>query len=1122
MASQRLRSASAVPAGLPAHCVGPGRRHDKVIPDAPLPSAAIDSEIADLIAVLNDTAERLEFLTNGQVDSVSDRDGRTFLLRHAQDHLRQSEATRQAAVLNALPANIALLDDQGVIVSVNEAWLRFARANVLQTPGYAIGTNYLEICTGAQGRDSADADRVAEGIRSVLSGSEGSFSIEYPCHSPSKQRWFLCLVTPLDDDNRYGAVVMHIDITEHKQVESQLQLAHIALQHSEASMSAAQRIAHFGSWQLELTDPVHVNANPLHWSDEMFRIAGYEPGTVDVTNEFFFAHVPAEEHASIQLAVAEAIRTHATYSIVHRMIRPGGEERIVHEVGQISYDEHTRQPLRIDGAAHDITERKHAEQALEALSREKEQKERVLHTMLASITDFAYIFDREGRFLFANQPLLDLWGIPLEAAVGKTFSEIGYTEELAAKMKGQIDEVIANRTRVTDETLYTNPEGLEGTYEYIFSPVVAADGTVEFVVGSTRDITQRKRTELEMSRINQDLLASEIRINYLNRVHVVLSGINALIVRVHDRDELFRGACRIAVEDGGFYFAFVAWLDPATSKIVPVAMAGDDVSLLAWIQRTLASDEDAPKTMVARVLRTKASFVSADAQNDPQILQSGQYAKSGIRGFAVFPLVVDGEAVGVFTLYADEPDFFHAEETALLGELSNDISFAIDYIGKADKLRYLTYYDELTGLPNRQLLLDRVTQRMASAATRAHHLAVMLFDIERFKSINDSLGRPAGDILLKQVADWLTQETGGATLLGRLGADHFAVVLPDAEPDGDVAHFLEKTMGALAQHPFRLNDASFRITFKAGVALFPDDGDHADTLLQHAEAALKKAKTSGDPYLFFSKAMSDKVAGKLTLENKLKLAIDNEEFVLHYQPKMHLASGKLTGAEALIRWNDPTSGLVAPYLFIPILEETGLIHAVGRWALRKAVADYLRWRKAGFPAVRIAVNVSPLQLRDHGFVDEIRQVIGVDTQALEGLELEITESMIMEDVKHAIAILHAIRALGIPVAIDDFGTGFSSLSYLSKLPIDTLKVDGSFVMDMTASSDGLALVSTIINLAHSLRLKVVAEGVETEEQRRLLQVLRCDEMQGFLFSKPVPSDVFEAKFLAPAVSAPPQ
>ena len=250
----------------------------------------------------------------------------------------------------------------------------------------------------------------------------------------------------------------------------------------------------------------------------------------------------------------------------------------------------------------------------------------------------------------------------------------------------------------------------------------------------------------------------------------------------------------------------------------------------------------------------------------------------------------------------------------------------------------------------------------------------------------------------------------------------------------------------------------------------------------------------------------------------MRQALDKGEFVLHYQPKVDLVSGKLTGTEALIRWNDPHSGLVSPWRFIPILEETGLIHEVGRWALHKAIEDYRRWQDKGLPAVRIAVNVSPMQLRHRGFVAEIRDAIGVGTHEATGLELEITESLIMEDVKLSIASLRAIRAMGVSIAIDDFGTGYSSLSYLSKLPVDTLKIDRSFVVDMTTGPEGLALISTIIALSHSLKLTVVAEGVETEEQANLLRSLRCDEMQGYLFSKPVPADIFESTFLAPLLA----
>ena len=475
--------------------------------------------------------------------------------------------------------------------------------------------------------------------------------------------------------------------------------------------------------------------------------------------------------------------------------------------------------------------------------------------------------------------------------------------------------------------------------------------------------------------------------------------------------------------------------------------------------------------------------------------------------------MVEGRREGVIALFASQANFFDHEETQLLQELAGDISFALNHIEKEKKLNYLAYYDLLTGLANRNLFLERTAQYMRSAVSGGHKLALFMIDLERFKNINDSLGQLAGDALLRQLAEWLTRIVGDATLVARVGADHFAVVLPEVKPAGNVAALLEKTIAVLLDHPFRLDDAVFRIAAKVGVALFPEDGVDAETLYKHAETALKKAKASGVRYLFYTQEMTDAVVGKPTMENQLRRALVQGEFVLYYQPKVNLVSGKLTSAEALIRWDDPRTGLVPPGRFVPLLEEMGLIHEVGRWAVRKCIEDYLRWRTAGLPAVRIAVNVSPLQLRHRDFIAEIEQAISVDAHAAAGLELEITESVLMEDIANSIASLQAIRDMGVTIAIDDFGTGFSSLSYLSKLPVDTLKIDRSFVVDITSVAKGSALVSTIIDLAHALNLNVVAEGVETEEQSRLLRAMRCDEMQGFVFSKPVPVEIFESAFL---------
>ena len=611
-------------------------------------------------------------------------------------------------------------------------------------------------------------------------------------------------------------------------------------------------------------------------------------------------------------------------------------------------------------------------------------------------------------------------------------------------------------------------------------------------------------------------IAKQQKLDKLSRVRAVSSEINAAIVRIPERKALLKEVCRIVAEHGKFEMIWVGEIDHANKRVGPVAWSGftdETAHAVNWTKVGIS------KGTIGEAIQTRKTSVRDDIEIE---LSEGPLRKKaleqGCHSSVCLPLVVDDKVKAVIVLFMTGRGFFDKDELTLLDGVASDISFALQAIEKSERLTYVGYYDLITGLANRTLFLERVAQYMRSAASGGHKLAVGLLDLERFKNINDSLGRPAGDALLKQVAEWLTRNLGDPNLAARMGADHFAVVLPEVKQDGDVARLVEKLLKAFLEHPFRLNDAVFRISAKVGVALYPDDGADADTLFRNAEAALKKAKASGDRYLFYTQKMTETVAGKLTLENQLRQALDDEEFVLHYQPKVNLASGKVTGAEALIRWNDPRTGMVPPMRFIPVLEETGMIYEVGRWALRKAIEDYLRWRAAGLAAVPIAVNVSPRQLRNRGFVSEIQLLIGVDAHAAAGLELEITESLIMEDVKHNIASLQSIGALGVTIAIDDFGTGFSSLSYLSKLPVHTLKIDRSFVVDMTAGPEGLALVSTIINLAHSLKLKVVAEGVETEEQSRLLRLLSCDEMQGFLFSKPLPADIFETKFLAAGVS----
>ncbi|HTD73042.1 MAG TPA: EAL domain-containing protein [Steroidobacteraceae bacterium] len=726
--------------------------------------------------------------------------------------------------------------------------------------------------------------------------------------------------------------------------------------------------------------------------------------------------------------------------------------------------------------------------------------ERCFGEVLRKLDVATVMFDCEARITFCNDYLLELTGWRIEEVMGRNVFRV-----LLRFERGDSESRLATLLNATGDKWLQENEiftrvGERRLMRWNSLKLRSETGQVIGMASVGEDITERRQ--------------AEARIAYLNRVYAVLSGINTLIVRVRDRDELFREACRIATTQGEFPLAMMGVVDRSARKIVTVALEGKDPWVVTAIKAVLSVSDGSVNAMVEEAVRTKLPAIANDSQNDPRVAFRAKHAELGCGSMVVLPLIVADEVACVLALYAREKHFFHEEEMKLLTELAGDIGFAVDHIETQERFDYLAYYDALTGLANRNLFLDRLAQHMRSAVTSGQQLGLFLIDLERFKNINDTLGQPAGDELLRQVADWLKQTVGDADLLTRFSADHFAVVLPNVRHEDEVGRQVERTLDAFINHPFRLNDQEFRIAAKIGIALFPHDGTDAATLFKHAEVALKKAKVGGDRYLFYAQRMTETVAGRLTLENQLRQALDREQFVLHYQPKVNIATGRLAGAEALIRWNDPATGLVPPARFIPILEETGLIYEVGRWAVHKAIADYLRWIRAGLAAVRIAVNVSPQQLRHRDFVADIKLAIGVDPVAADGLELEITESMVMQDFKHNIVSLHSIRALGVCIAIDDFGTGFSSLSYLAKLPVDTLKIDRSFITDMEAGQEGSALVTTIISLAHALKLNVVAEGVETRDQLRLLKSLSCDEYQGYLFGKPVPAEIFEAKYLA--------
>jgi diguanylate cyclase (GGDEF)-like protein/PAS domain S-box-containing protein len=605
-----------------------------------------------------------------------------------------------------------------------------------------------------------------------------------------------------------------------------------------------------------------------------------------------------------------------------------------------------------------------------------------------------------------------------------------------------------------------------------------------------QDVTEQKQAENKIRR--------------LNRVYAVLSGTNALIVRERNRDKLLHEACRIAVEAGQFRLAWIGMVERKSMQVKPAAWHGAGEDYIRAMP--LGLDEAVPegRGLAGRAVRERKAMIANDMANDARVLLRAEALERGFRSLVVLPLTVSDTVVGVLALYAESPGFFDDEEMRLLLELAGDISFALDHIEKETKLEYLAYYDSLTGLANRSLFHERLVQYVSVAQSENSRLAVVVVNVDRFKIINDSLGRQAGDELLKQIAQRI-EDHAGPIRMARISADHFAIVRSGVSSESEIARLIEQWLAECFNPPYVVNGTELRVSAKAGIALYPNDGTEADALFQRAEAALKNAKATGERYLFHTQQMTERIGEKLALENRLRQALEKEEFVLHYQPKVDTATRAIQGVEALIRWQSPDLGLVPPMQFIPLLEETGLILEVGAWALRRAVLDSRRWKDLGLSPPRVAVNVSAVQLRQRDFVATVEAAIKLGLVP-SGIDIEITESLVMEDLEANMKKLEAVRILGVRIAIDDFGTGYSSLGYLAKLPVHSLKIDRSFIITMLKDPAVMTLVSTIISMAHSLRLKVCAEGVDAEEQAKELDRLGCDQMQGFLISKPVSFD----------------
>jgi PAS domain S-box-containing protein/diguanylate cyclase (GGDEF)-like protein len=727
---------------------------------------------------------------------------------------------------------------------------------------------------------------------------------------------------------------------------------------------------------------------------------------------------------------------------------------------------------------NDISQRKRAE----------EEVNRFQAAMNVTVDSIFLTDPKTMRFLYVNDTACQGLGYRREQLLRKPLHELmGKTREQLAR---EDEEVIAAGERgARTETHYIRSDGSRGSTELYRRAVSTGGGMV--IVTIARDITERQ--------------AQQEKIERLSRVYAMLSRINAAIVRIRDRDELFRESCSIAHESGGFDAVSVHLIDEQRMVSEPIAWQGREASVHCLRQaRTSLRNDSAGHSLILEMLRTQKPAIANDVLNDPRVPLKEVVAKFGIGSAAFLPLMVADKLVAVMAMYSPIRDHFDEVEVKLLSELAGDISFALEHLEKCERAAYLALYDDLTGLANRHLLTERLGQFVRTASDGRSKIALALLDIERLRSVNKSLGRRVGDTLLRQVGQRLALAAGSAAA-ARIASNQFAVVLSTVVDRADAECKIAALACACFAEPYSVDGAELKVGAKTGLAMFPDDGSDAETLLTNAESALRKAKQSGERHVFYTPDLSERTGVWLQLKSGIAGALERGELVLYYQPKVDSATRNIVGLEALIRWQSPQLGLVPPAKFIPVMEETGMIIEVGAWALQRAALDQGYWAKQGFEFLRVAVNVSALQLRQRDFVRGVERAIqGGATPT--SIDLEITESLVMEDVEDSICKLNQLRALGVQVAIDDFGTGYSSLGYLAKLPIQALKIDRTFIAGMLKDPAAMTLVQTIISLAHALGLEVIAEGVEEEQQAQQLRLLLCDQIQGYLLSKPVPFD----------------
>jgi diguanylate cyclase (GGDEF)-like protein/PAS domain S-box-containing protein len=707
-----------------------------------------------------------------------------------------------------------------------------------------------------------------------------------------------------------------------------------------------------------------------------------------------------------------------------------------------------------------------------------------LQTLIDWFPDNVWVKDLDSRFVIANKITASRIGVagPAEL-IGKSDLDL-HPVELARKFLTDERRVIESGEPIIDmEECIVGPSGIKRWMLVTKLPLRNERNEIFGVAGISRDITQRKLAEA--------LREGQAEILQMIAMSAPLEQVLAQLMRLVESQL-----------DGIFGSVLLLEIDKVTLR------HGAAPSLPEIYVQAINGARIGPKAgSCGTAVYRREPVIVTDVMSDPLWEDYRQViGPHGYRSCWSTPILsYQGEVLGVFAMYSKSVREPRAVETRLIEVATRIAGIAIERKHAEDRIQFMATHDALTGLPNRSLLKERLSQALHHAQRYDRWVTAAFVDLDNFKIINDSLGHSAGDELLKIVAGRMLDCVRATDTVVRLGGDEFVIVLFDQPRSPElISSTLQRIRAAIAA-PIRVEGRDLRVTSSLGVATYPNDGWDADTLLANADAAMYRAKELGrDNFQLYTPKLNIKVHEKLLLQEELRSAVERSEFLLHYQPQLDLRTGRIFAVEALIRWNHPIRGMISPQSFVPLAEESGLIVPMGDWVLHEACRQNKAWHDAGLSPLSISVNLSARQFRERNLIDRVLNALTITGLAAPFLELELTESVIMQDVAAAVVTMKELRALGVKLAIDDFGTGYSSLSALKRFPVNRLKIDRSFISDIGSNDADRAVTSAVISMGRKLGLKVIAEGVETDEQLAFLRENDCDELQGYRFSRPLP------------------